>query len=67
MHQCSVLSPFCFAVVVDVVTLLAREWELSEMMYAVAAFLMSEIIKELINKFLKWKDDFESNNLKVIL
>ena len=34
MHQGSVLSPFIFAVVVDVVTEFAREGALSELLYA---------------------------------
>ena len=34
MHQGSVLSPFLFAVVVDVVTEFAREGALSELLYA---------------------------------
>ena len=34
MHQGSVLSPFLFAVVVDVVTELARQSALSKLMYA---------------------------------
>ena len=34
MHQGSVLSPFLFAVVVDVVTEFAREGVLSELLYA---------------------------------
>ena len=54
VHQGSVLSQFCFAVVVDVVTEFAREGALHEL------FLMSEIIEGLRNKFLKWKESFES-------
>ena len=34
MHQGSVLSPFLFAVVIDVVTEVAREDELSELLFA---------------------------------
>ena len=34
MHQGSVLSPFLFAVVVDVVTEFAREGALNEVLYA---------------------------------
>ena len=44
MHQGSVLSPFLFAVVIDVVTS-------SELLYA--AFLMGETIEVLMNKFIK--------------
>ena len=53
MHQGSVLSPFIFAVVVDVVTELAREGALSELLYADDLILMSETIEGLRNKFLE--------------
>ena len=42
MHQGSVLSPFIFAVVVDVVTELARVGVLSELLYADDLVLISE-------------------------
>ena len=42
MHQGSVLSHFLFAVVVDVVTELAREGALSDLQYADDLVLMSE-------------------------
>ena len=67
MHQGSVLSPFLFAVVVDVVTEFAREGALSELLYADVLVLMSETIEGLWNKFLKWKEAFESKGLKVNL
>ena len=67
MHQGSVLSPFLFAVVVDVVTEFAREGALSEWLYADDLVLMSETIEGLRNKFLKWKEAFESMGLKVNL
>ena len=66
MHQGSVLSDF-FAVVVDVVTEYAGECALSELLYADDFVLMSETIEGLRNKFLEWKDAFESNGLKVSL
>ena len=44
MHQGSVLSPFLFAVMVDVVTEFAREDVLSELLYADDLVLMSETI-----------------------
>ena len=65
--QGSVLSPFLFAVVVDVITEFAREGALSELLYADYFVLMSEIIEGLKNKFLKWKEVFESKGLKVNL
>ena len=62
MHQGSLLSPFSFAVVVDVLTEFACEGALNEL-YAV----LSETINGLWNKFLKWKECFESKGLKVNL
>ena len=53
IYQGSVLSPFHFAVVVDVVTEFAGEGALSELLYADDFVLMSEKIKALRNKFLK--------------
>ena len=60
MYQGSLLSPFLFAIVVDVVTEFAREGVLSELLYANDLVLMSETIEGLGDKFLKWKDVFES-------
>ena len=42
MHQGSVLSPFIFALVIDVVTEFAREGALSELLYADDLVLMNE-------------------------
>ena len=67
MHQGSMLSPFIFAVVVGVVTECAREGALSELLYADDLVLMSETVGELRNKFLKWKEAYESKGLKVNL
>ena len=67
MHQGSVLSPFIFAVVVDVVTEFAREGALSELLYAEDLVLMSETIEGLRVMFLEWKEAFESKGLKVNL
>ena len=53
MHQGSVLSPFLFAVVVDVATEFVREGWLSELLYADDLVLMSETIKGLRNKLLE--------------
>ena len=52
----SVLSTFLFTVVADVVTKLARDGVLSELLYADDLELMSEIIKGLRNEFIKWKE-----------
>ena len=67
MHQVSVLSPFLFVVVVDVVTELAREGALSELLYADYLVLMSETIERLRDKFFKWKEALENKELKVDL
>ena len=61
MHQGSVLSPFLFALVVDVIEF-AREGALSE--YADDLVLLSETIEGLRDNFLKLKEAFESMSLK---
>ena len=55
------------AVVVGVVTELARECVLSELVYVDNLFLMSETFEALRNKFTKWKEAFKSKALKVNL
>ena len=67
MHQRSVLLYFLSAVVVDEVNEFARERALSELLYAGDLVLMSETIEGLRDKFLKWKEAFESKGLKVNL
>ena len=62
MHQGSVLSPFLFEVVVDVVTSFARECMLSELLYADDIVQVSETIEGYRDKFLKWKEAFESKD-----
>ena len=44
MHQGSVLSPFIFALVIDVVIDFARQTELSEMLYADDLILTRETV-----------------------
>ena len=63
MHQGSVLSPFIFAVVVNV-TEFAREGALSELLYAGDLVMMSEAMAGLRSKFLKWMEAFESKVFK---
>ena len=46
---------------------MAREHALRELLYANDLVLMSETIVVLTSKFLKWKEVFESNGLKVNL
>ena len=60
------LSPFLCAVMVGV-TEFAREGALSELQYADDLVLMNETIEGLRNKFIKWKEAFESKDLKVKL
>ena len=67
MRQASMLLPFLFAVVVDVVTEFAREGALKVLMYADYLVLMSETIKGNSNKFLIRKEAFESKGLKANL
>ena len=67
MHQGSVQTLFPLAVVIDVVTELAREGALSELLYADDLVQMSETIEGLRNKFLKWKRAFESKGFNVNL
>ena len=52
---------------VNVATEFAREGALSELLYADDLVLMSETIKGLRNKFLKWKEAFERKGFKVNL
>ena len=47
MHQGSVLSPYLFAVVVDVVTEFTREGVSSELLYAEDLIMMTEMIEGL--------------------
>ena len=67
MHQGSVLSPFLFAEVLDVVTEFARVGALSELLCADDLVQMSQTIEGPRNKFLEWKAAFESKGLKVDL
>ena len=67
MHQGSVLSPFHFAVVVDIAIECAGEHALSELLYDDDIVLMSETIGGLGNKFLKRKEAFDSKCLKINL
>ena len=67
MHQGNVLSPLLFAVVVDVVTELARDGVISQSLHADDIVLMSETTEGLRNKFTKWKEAFLGKDLKVNL
>ena len=67
MYQGSVLSPFLFAVVVDVFTEFARVAALCELLYADDFVLMCETMEGHRNKLLNWKEAFVSKDLKVDL
>ena len=68
VHQGSRLSPLLFAIAVDVISENAREELINEILYADDLVLMGESIENLkIEKFLKWKEAFESKGLKVNL
>ena len=66
-HQRSVLPPLLFAIAVDVISENARERLINEILYADDLALMSESMENLKEKFLKWKEAFESKWLKVNL
>ena len=53
MHQGSVLLPFLFALVVDVVTEFASECTLCELLYADDLVVMSDTFEGLRDKFLR--------------
>ena len=57
-------SSFPFVIVVDDVTEFEREGVLSGLQYADDLTLTSETIEELRNKFRRWKEVFESKDLK---
>ena len=65
--QGSVLSPLLFAIAVDAISEKAREGLMDEILYAGDLVLMSESIENLKDKFLKWKEAFKSEGLKVNL
>ena len=66
IHEASLLSAL-FAITVYTITENAREGLTNEILYVDDLVLMSESIENLKEKFLKWKDAFERNALKVIL
>ena len=67
LHQGTVLSPLLFALAVDVFLENAREGLMNEILYADDLILMSASIENLKEKFLKWKEAFESKRLKMNL
>ena len=65
IRQGSVMSPLVFAIVVDVITEYAREGLLITILHADDLVLISESTVNFCEKFLKWKEAFESRELKV--
>ena len=61
------LSPLLFAIAVDVISENAREALMNEIVCAHDLVLISESMESLKEKFLKWKEAFESKGLKVNL
>ena len=67
MQQGSVLTPFLFSVVADVVSEFAIDDALSESLHADDVLQMSETIVGLRNKISEWMESFESKGLNVNL
>ena len=67
VHQGSVLSPLLFAIAVHIISENPREGLMNEILYADDLVLMSESMENRKEKFLKWKEAFESKGLKVNL
>ena len=66
VHQGSVLSPLLIALAVDVFLETAREGLMDEILYA-DLVLMSASTENLKEKFLRWKEAFQSKRLKMNL
>ena len=67
VHQGSVLSPFLFSIVLDVLSEDGRKGALYELLYANDLVLMAKTMKELEAQFFRWKAAFEGKGLKVNL
>ena len=67
VHQRSMLLPLLFAIAVNVILENAREGLINEILYVDDLISMSEGIENFKEKFLKWKEAFESKRLKVYL
>ena len=64
MHKGSVLSPFLFVVVVNVITDLVTEGVLGNLQYDDDLILLRWMIQGLGNKFRNWMAAFECKGLK---
>ena len=67
VNQGSVLSPFLFSIVLDMLSKDGRKGVLYELLYADDLVLMAETIEELEAKFIRWKAAFEGKGLKINL
>ena len=67
VHQGSVLSPLLFAIVVDAVTHRVMDGSTNEILYAVDLVLVGETMKDLRDKFWRWKEAFEGKVMRVNL
>ena len=61
------LSPPLFAIVVDAVTERVRDGSVNETLYADDLVLVGETMKDLRNKFWRWKEAFEGKGMRVNL
>ena len=67
VHQGSVLSPFLFSIVLDVLSEDVRKGALYELLYADDLVLMAETMEELEAQFIRWKAAFKGKGFKVNL
>ena len=65
VHQGSVLSPFLFITVMDVLSESVREGLLFELLYADDLVLMADSMQELERKYISWKNVLERRGLRV--
>ena len=67
VHQGSVVSPFLFSIVFDILSEDGRKGALYKLLHADDCVLMAETIEELEAQFISWKAAFEGKGLKVNL
>ena len=67
VHQRSVLTPFLFSIMLDVLSEDGRKGALYELLYADDLVLMAETMEELEAQFIRWKAAFGGKGLKVNL
>ena len=67
VHQGSVLTPFLFSIMLDILSEDGGKGALYELLYADDLVLMAETMKELEAQFFHWKAAFKGKGLKVNL